>query len=381
MIDKENISMKILETLTEQIAVIDENGEIVYVNKSWVDFGRENECLTKPSEWQGINYLDIIESSAKDGDMLAQQASKGIKSIINKEKNTFYLEYPCHSPDEKRWFMMRVTSFELDESSYCVLSHHNITERVLAENELSENFIKLKNTQNIMVKQSREAAMGEILSLIGHHWRQPLTIISSLLSNLILSSEIEEFDLHKYEESVKYQKYVNDTVYEINDITQALSKTINSFRALFDKEASKEMLTLKEVCQRTFDMIDIDMIQEDIEVIYDESNEKFELILGDMIQTIFYIIKNAQENFQNNKTQNPKIKITTDKNTISICDNGGGVPENIVDKIFEPYFSTKKKLNGTGLGLYLSKIIIEEQHNGKLFVKNQDSGACFTIIL
>jgi signal transduction histidine kinase len=77
--------------------------------------------------------------------------------------------------------------------------------------------------------------------------------------------------------------------------------------------------------------------------------------------------------------QYPKIFITTTDNTIVVCDNGGGIDDAILDKIFDPYFSTKESKNGTGLGLYISKIIIEEHHNGKLLAKNLDNGACFTI--
>ena len=79
-------------------------------------------------------------------------------------------------------------------------------------------------------------------------------------------------------------------------------------------------------------------------------------------------------------TQNPKITILIDENEMSICDNGGGIDENIIAKIFDPYFSTKSK-NGTGLGLYMSKLIIEQHSHGKLNVKNADGGACFSIVL
>ena len=105
------------------------------------------------------------------------------------------------------------------------------------------------------------------------------------------------------------------------------------------------------------------------------------------MQVVLNILKNAQDNFEekalegnaSHKIENPKITITIQDNSLSICDNGGGIPEDIIDVIFDPYFSTKDEKNGTGLGLYMSKMIVEEHHNGKLSVENRDGGVCFTV--
>lgn len=122
----------ILDTITAHIAVIDKLGTIQYVNLNWEKFAQNNDHILK-SSWDNINYLEACDKAALMGEELAKQAADGIRKVINNEQELFYIEYPCHSPDEARWFMMRVTKFQLEEQTYFVLSHDNITERKLAE--------------------------------------------------------------------------------------------------------------------------------------------------------------------------------------------------------------------------------------------------------
>lgn len=371
----QDFSIKILDTLTEQITVIDNQGNIVYVNNSWIEFSENNEGITKPTQWNKVNYLEISDNSAKSGDVIALEASKIIRSVINGNNGISYLEYPCHSPDEKRWFMMRVNLFKFNEMNYYVLSHQNITERKLAE-------IELKETQEMMIKQSRHVAMGEMISMLAHQWRQPLSIITTSINNVIITSMMGEFDLEKKEEVLKYQDFINDTLTQTNDTIQKLSKTIDNLTIFSNTDKLKVLVTLKEVCHKALDIINISLVDDKIELIYDyKSNKEHNLIVEELIQVIIDIIKNSQENFKYISIKNPKIKITINEDSISICDNGGGIPSNIIDKIFEPYFSTKNEKEETGLGLYMSKKIIEYNYNGNLLVNNQDSGVCFTIVL
>ena len=125
----------ILDTVTDHIVAIDKKGNILFVNNTWKSFGKDNSCLMAES-WDGVNYLNECDKAAKMGDDFGIQAAKGIRSVISKETEDFYFEYPCNSPDEKRWFMMRVTPFTLENIDYFVISHQNITERKLAEEKL-----------------------------------------------------------------------------------------------------------------------------------------------------------------------------------------------------------------------------------------------------
>ena len=129
MTDSYDFLKQVLDTIPEHTIVIDKEGEILFVNRSWLSFGGNKENVIK-GDW---NYLKLCDEAAASGDDLGSKAASGIRKVINSEKLEFYFEYPSHGPDEKRWFMMRVTSFTSKEQPYFVISHQNITVRKLAE--------------------------------------------------------------------------------------------------------------------------------------------------------------------------------------------------------------------------------------------------------
>ncbi len=143
MIESYEFIRSILDTTSDHIVVIDKAGNIMFANRAWCSFGQDNSCLIK-GDWTGVNYLEECDGAGANGDELAQKAADGIRKLIDTEQASFYLEYPCDSPDEKRWFMMRVTSFELESTSYFVISHQNITERKVAEITLAEQSRQLE---------------------------------------------------------------------------------------------------------------------------------------------------------------------------------------------------------------------------------------------
>jgi len=122
----------VVNSLEEQIAVIDEAGAILDVNLAWTQFGAENGLPSRDG-WAGRNYLEVLRTSFAAGDSLAGEAARGIQEVVEGERASFYLEYPCHSPQEKRWFIMRVTRLKDDARRLFVISHQNITARKLAE--------------------------------------------------------------------------------------------------------------------------------------------------------------------------------------------------------------------------------------------------------
>lgn len=125
----------ILDSVTEHIVVIDRDGIIDYVNAAWLNFGISNGC-SPTHKWQGTNYLEICETSAAMGETLAKEVVAGTRKVILENSGIFYHEYPCHSPTEKRWFMMRVLPLKWGGDHRFVISHQNITERKLAEEEI-----------------------------------------------------------------------------------------------------------------------------------------------------------------------------------------------------------------------------------------------------
>ncbi len=137
----------ILDSITEHIVVVSETGEIQYANKSWSKFGERNACNIG-TDWIGVNYLDECDKAAAMGDEYGEMAGRGIRGVINKDQPLFYFEYPCHSPDEKRWYMMRVTPLQVAGKDYFVISHQNISERKFAEEEVI-NLARIDGLTNI----------------------------------------------------------------------------------------------------------------------------------------------------------------------------------------------------------------------------------------
>jgi diguanylate cyclase (GGDEF)-like protein len=130
--DRTALRTLVFDSLEEQLAVIDQAGTIVDVNSAWTDFGTKNG-LSSGSASAGCNYLEVLNASAATGDHLAAEAARGILDVLSGKRASFYFEYPCHSPEEKRWFMMRITDLKGGSRNLFVISHHNITQRKLAE--------------------------------------------------------------------------------------------------------------------------------------------------------------------------------------------------------------------------------------------------------
>ncbi len=227
-----------------------------------------------------------------------------------------------------------------------------------------------------MIQQIKLIQMGEMLSMIAHQWRQPLAAISATTTNLSFKVMVNEFD----------QKIFTDELNLISEYTQHLSSTINDFRSFFKEDKTKTNVYLEDVVNSTLSIVKESLKSQDIKVVTNlDCNEKVETFANELKQVVLNIIKNAEDIILEKNISNGEIIITTKKEKnckiISIRDNGGGIPDDIIKKIFNPYFSTKLDRDGTGLGLYISKTIVEKHCNGKLTVSNCENGALFEIRL
>ncbi len=137
MIDSADFLRSVLDSMTEQIVVIDAIGSIKFVNQAWNDFGEQNNCRVRPENWLSTNYLQVCDASTGRGEASGSGAAAGIRSVIKGLAPQFTVEYPCHSPAERRWFMMSVTPLALPEGPYFAISHKNITARKEAEDKVT----------------------------------------------------------------------------------------------------------------------------------------------------------------------------------------------------------------------------------------------------
>jgi len=261
----------------------------------------------------------------------------------------------------------------LDEEKEMMLLKDRLNENL--DKKVNEQIEKNKQQEEYIGVQSRLAQMGEMISMIAHQWRQPLAAISSTTIDLKI-----RLDLNTKDVQAEQNKYLAEGLNDINTFVQNLTTTIDDFRNFYKQDKKSVTIKLEEIVLKSLKIINTSLANDNIKI-KEEYNSKQEIELYDneIMQVILNILKNAQDNFKDKDIKNQYIKITIENRTITICDNGGGIPKAIINKIFDPYFSTKNEMNGTGLGLYMSKTIIEEHHNGKLSVKNIDDGVCFMI--
>lgn len=268
----------------------------------------------------------------------------------------------------------------------------NIDNLKLSNKKEKKLFEKLKsqleknNEQAQLIKhQTRMAVIGEMLNNIAHQWRQPLNAITVQLSSLKLKNELnimEENDISDTADSVmKYAKY--------------LSNTIDDFRNFMKSNPGKENFSVRETFQKAVDIVNASLKNNYINLSIEEDKEDFFIdgIKNELTQVFINILNNSKDVLLENKVKQRVIEVKFYEDNediiITIQDNAGGVDESIIDKIFDPYFTTKHKSQGTGIGLYMSSKIINEHFNGEIIVKNEDiefegnsyKGAKFYIVL
>jgi len=267
-----------------------------------------------------------------------------------------------------------------------------VNENIIKIEEVMEKKLALmKEKDQQMLKQSRLAQMGEMLAMIAHQWRQPLGAITATTSDMeIKLFQRRLYDLSSLQGQQDMEQYSIESLYKINALINHLSKTIDDFSNFFKADNAKNSFKLQALMDKTLNLSNHLFRSKGIEVIkhYDVELNKINNFETEIMQVLLNIIHNAVDVLVDKNIKDGKIVITIEKNiqgnqTVVIQDNGGGIEAHIINKIFDPYFSTKDK-NGTGLGLYMSKMIIEEHCHGSLSVenralKNLQKGACFTI--
>jgi signal transduction histidine kinase len=232
----------------------------------------------------------------------------------------------------------------------------------------------LRKKEKMLIQQSRQAAMGEMIGNIAHQWRQPLNLLAIQVQQLLM--------LHDYGEFTR--ESLDSNVTNSMELIQHMSRTIDDFRNYFRPDKGKIEFELSEVITNTLSLIEdsfrnerirIEIVTNDEPVINGYRNE--------FVQVILNILNNARDVLMEREISDPRVTITISaeggRAVVSIADNAGGIPEEFMGKIFDPYFTTKGPQTGTGVGLYMSKSIIENNMSGRLTVRNIANGAEFRI--
>ncbi len=342
----------IYNTTKDGLAIVDIETNFIKVNKAYCEItGLSEEELLQTSCLELSDPQDIERVKA----ILSEFMEKGI--VDNFEK-------VCIIKDRR--INVNLSASWMPDKKHILLSMKDITKNKLFD------------------EQSKLAAMGEMIGNIAHQWRQPLSVISTISSGIKVRSEYEQLENY-------------DIVSDMNIImeqAQYLSQTIDDFRNFIKNTNEVQSLSIKSTIEKTLSILHSAMINNCITVITDLKDDmSIDGYENELIQSFINIINNSKDAIKEHLKDNDEkfIFITTSKEnsklTITIKDNGGGIPHDIINRIFEPYFTTKDRKVGTGIGLSMSYKMLVQRHNALIKVYNEEytynsknyKGACFKI--
>ncbi len=294
-------------------------------------------------------------------------------------------EYRTVSPDDGmvRWISMRGRVFYDEEGTpqRLVGACLNVTDVVKAQEtrkeEMSERLRaveELRRQEQLLIRQGRLAAMGEMIANIAHQWRQPLNTLGLIIQELPTYLQ----------RNLLTAEYLEGSVVRAMQVINYMSQTIDGFRNFFGPDRERQTFLASEVLEQTVSILDAAFAELHLELQVSVDREAVvHGIPNEYSQVILNILMNAKDALLERKVEHPKVEVRLfregGKAVVTITDNAGGIPPEIMDKVFDPYFTTKGPDKGTGIGLFMSKTIIEKNMKGSLTVKNQPEGAQFRI--
>jgi len=242
------------------------------------------------------------------------------------------------------------------------------------EKRVEERTAELREKDQLLLLQSRQAALGEMIGNIAHQWRQPLNILGLTMQQLPLYHDLGELT----------GEFLNQNVNSSMELIQHMSQTIDDFRNYFRPDKEKVKFNVRETIENSLSLLEgslqnpqisVEIVTKNDPVIYGYRNEFAQVLLS--------ILNNARDALTEREIDDRRVKITIDaegnRAVVTIADNAGGIPGEIMGKIFDPYFTTKGPQLGTGVGLFMAKTIIEKNMGGRLGVSNNADGAEFRI--
>lgn len=243
------------------------------------------------------------------------------------------------------------------------------------EEKLDHSIDEIKRQQTVIFQQSKLSSMGEMIGNIAHQWRQPLNALGLNIQNLEIASELGELD-HDYIVTM-----IDSSMKQVN----YMSKTIDDFRNFISAKEIVGKIDINIAITEAIDLVALSLNKQGIDCGVTYSKEKA-ILLGssnEFKQVIINLLNNSKDAFEDHQVDFKKISIAIRKDSqyinIVFEDNAGGIPDNIIKRIFEPYFTTKEEGKGTGIGLYMSYIIIHDKMGGTIDVHNTEYGVVFTM--
>jgi len=245
------------------------------------------------------------------------------------------------------------------------------------EQRVKEEIEKQRQQEQILIQQSKLASMGEMIGNIAHQWRQPLNALSLVIQNIQFSYQMEELN----------DEFMDKSVKKANLLTGTMSKTIDDFRSFFKPNKTKENFSLNDAVKNAVDLVEPTFEHHEIKIIVNncDTNIMINGYKNEFSQAILNLLNNAKDAFNGISKEEKEVKLSYfEKNNFAIIeieDNATGIDKDIINKVFDPYFTTKEEGKGTGIGLYMSKTIVENNMSGNLEVENVEDGVKFIIKL
>jgi PAS domain S-box-containing protein len=329
-----------------------------------------------------------------------QQDRERFDTLLESQKHNTYQEWHPLTKEGKKiitmWANIKLQNKEIISIGYDVTKQRQDTRaleqksqelkeakealenlNMTLEERIKDEIAKNAKHQLLLMQQNRLAQMGEMIENIAHQWRQPLSQINSIV--LLMDVTLKK-------EQLKDAQSIEEKLLEIESLTQYMSKTIDDFKNFFNPEKQEREFYFYDLVQNTLYILKGAFETHFIAVKCDvDKNYKCYGYPEELEQVLLTILNNAKDAFLSSQQREPlvqiAVKILQEGCYIRIEDNAGGIQEEHLDKVFEPYFSTKHKSQGTGLGLYMAKMIVEDGLGGTLSVCNTQEGACFEIVL
>jgi len=377
----------ILDSTAEGIYGIDVQGNCTFCNKACIDilgYDHEDDLL-------GKNMHDLIHHSYDDGTFFPVHECRIFKAFrlgkgTHVDNEVFWRKNGSSFPAEYWSFPQHIagnivgaviTFLDITDRKQAEMAMNHAMEAIEAANRhleqrVQETVTELRQKDQMLISQSRQAAMGEMIGNIAHQWRQPINALAMLIANIQFAQQSNTLS----------DEFMNESAVTGNRLIQKMSTTINDFRNFFLPDKESLFFSAREQINSAIALVETAYKNQNIAIVTETGNDlMLKGLPNEYSQVLLNLLNNARDAILEYGTKDAKIVIRMCERDgfgyVSVSDNGGGIDAEVVDKIFEPYFSTKNM--GTGIGLYMSKMIIEKSMNGTIKARNIDGGAEFTI--
>ena len=353
--------------------------DTLYFSPRWKEMlgYRDDELESSFEAWESRVHPDDLEEALKNIELCIKEKKKVSENkhrLQHKDGHWIWIYDRGQVQYDNNGTAIRMIGTHTDLTTEIdlsdKLSHLNET----LETRVKEQVDELERRHAFIVQQARLASMGEMINNIAHQWRQPLNRVNANVAVIISILESDNIDHNMMLSEAEL----------IEKNTKYMSETIEDFAYYFHPEKEAAQFSLEEIIQSVLGLMNARLDNIDINIVSSKPVEVYSFV-KEYRQVLLVILNNAIDNFESKAIDSPKIDIVIKKEEekayLSICDNGGGIEEKDIGRIFDPYYTTKFAEEGTGLGLYVAKMLIESSMQGKLNATNKNSGACFEIII